>query len=71
MLLFAEEASRIIVALPRENWAALGALAQSSGANLFYLGQTGSDALRIERGGRVLVETPVQTLEGAWRMGLA
>jgi phosphoribosylformylglycinamidine synthase subunit PurL len=70
VLLFAEEPSRIIVALPTPEWAALEELAQATGVGLFVLGETGGDRLRIDRGGEVLVEVEVGDLDEAWRNGL-
>jgi phosphoribosylformylglycinamidine (FGAM) synthase-like enzyme len=70
VVLFAEEPSRIIVALPTPEWAALEELAQATGVGLFVLGETGGDRLRIDRGGEVLVEVGLDDLEGAWRNGL-
>ncbi len=70
VLLFAEEASRIVVALGPERWNEMQELADTLGARLYRLGSTGGDTLRIERGERVLVDVAVAQADGAWRGGL-
>ncbi len=71
VLLFSEEASRIIVALPTPEWPALEDLAEATGVGLFVLGETGGDRLRIGRGGAVLVDASLDDLVASWRSGLA
>jgi phosphoribosylformylglycinamidine synthase II len=68
-LLFAEEPSRIIVAVPLENWNELGELATLMGASIVRLGETGGDTLRIVREEQTLVELAVSDLDRAWRNG--
>jgi phosphoribosylformylglycinamidine synthase len=70
VLLFAEEASRIIVALPTPEWPALEELAEATGVGLFVLGETGGDRLRITRGSEMLVDVSLDDVEAAWRNGL-
>jgi phosphoribosylformylglycinamidine synthase len=71
VLLFAEEASRILIALPPEHWGNLQELAQASGVTLYNLGTAGNDALLIQRGARAVVDLHVIEMETAWRGGLA
>ncbi len=70
VLLFAELPSRIVVAVPARRWAELEALASSQGAHLYRLGTSGGHGLRVERGGRVLLDVPLSDVETAWRGGL-
>jgi phosphoribosylformylglycinamidine synthase len=69
-LLFAEEPSRIIVALPTPEWTALDEIADATGVGLFVLGETGGDRLRIARGEDVLVDVGLDDMESAWRNAL-
>jgi phosphoribosylformylglycinamidine synthase len=69
-LLFAEEPSRIIVAVPPENWNKLRELATLMGASVIRLGETGGDTLRIVREDQTIVELAVSDLDRAWRNGL-
>ena len=71
VLLFAEEPSRIIVALPTPEWNALAEIAEATGVGLFVLGETGGDRLRIARGEEVVVDAGLDDLEAAWRNGLS
>jgi phosphoribosylformylglycinamidine (FGAM) synthase-like enzyme len=71
VMLFAEEPSRIVVALPSANWTELKELAKVMGVNLYYLGTPGGDALRIERGGQKLADLPMIDVEASWRGGLS
>jgi phosphoribosylformylglycinamidine synthase len=70
VMLFSEEPSRIIVALPTEMWSDLQSLAEATNVGLFRLGATGGDTLLIRRGERTLVELPVIDLDASWRGGL-
>ena len=67
MLLFNEEASRIIVALPTEQWSQLEEIAHAAGASLARLGRTGGDRLRITRGEHTITDIPVAEVEAAWK----
>jgi phosphoribosylformylglycinamidine synthase subunit PurL len=70
VLLFAEEPSRIIVALPLQRWSELRDLASTLGARLYHLGTTGTAALQISRVERALIDLPVEDLKTAWESGL-
>jgi phosphoribosylformylglycinamidine synthase len=70
VLLFAEEPSRIVVALPAERWEHLVRLASSMGISLYRLGEAGGDTFRVERGRHVLIEQPMLDVVAAWRGGL-
>jgi phosphoribosylformylglycinamidine synthase len=73
VLLFAEQASRIIVALPTSQWLALQELASATGVGLVLLGETGTDsppALRITRDDATLVDIEVKGMDAAWRGAL-
>jgi phosphoribosylformylglycinamidine synthase len=67
VLLFGEEPSRIIVALPEERWLRLQELASGSEVHLFRLGAAGGESLRITRGEHALVDLPLAEVEAAWR----
>jgi phosphoribosylformylglycinamidine synthase subunit PurL len=71
VLLFSEEPSRIIVALPTEKWTELSELAESMDVGLYRLGSTGGDTLLIRRGERTLVDLPVSDMSAAWKTGLS
>lgn len=66
VLLFAEEPSRIIVALPLSNWDTLMELASSMEVSLCRLGDTGGDTLNVERGEHQLVSLPMLDVAAAW-----
>jgi phosphoribosylformylglycinamidine synthase len=70
VVLFSEEPSRIIVALPTVKWPELSELCEAMDVGLFRLGATGGSNLLIRRGGRTLVDLPVVDLEASWRGGL-
>ncbi|MBF6612586.1 MAG: phosphoribosylformylglycinamidine synthase subunit PurL [Chloroflexi bacterium] len=70
VLLFAEEPSRIIVALPGEKWTQLQELADTMEVRLYYLGATGGDRFQLRRGEHAVVDSALSELEGAWRVGL-
>ncbi len=70
VMLFSEEPSRIIIALPTEMWPELKELSEAMDVGLFRLGATGGDTLIIRRGERTLVDLPVLDLEASWRGGL-
>jgi phosphoribosylformylglycinamidine synthase len=70
VMLFSEEPSRIIIALPTEMWPDLQSLAESMDVGLFRIGHTGGTSLVIKRGERALVDLRVTDLESAWRGGL-
>jgi phosphoribosylformylglycinamidine synthase subunit PurL len=70
VLLFAEQPSRIIVALPTSKWSALQELATATGVGLVLLGETGGDTLRISRDDTILVDTKVESMDAAWRGAL-
>jgi phosphoribosylformylglycinamidine synthase len=70
VMLFSEEPSRIIVALPTEKWPELSELAEAMDVGLFRLGITGGFTLTIRRGEHTLVDLPVVDLEASWRGGL-
>jgi len=70
VMLFSEEPSRIIIALPTEMWPDLQSLAESMDVGLFRIGATGGSSLVIRRGERTLVDLRVIDLESAWRGGL-
>jgi phosphoribosylformylglycinamidine synthase len=71
VMLFSEEPSRIIVALPTEKWPELSELCEAMDVGLFRLGATGGTNLLIRRGERVLVDLGVADLEASWRGGLS
>jgi phosphoribosylformylglycinamidine synthase II len=70
VVLFSEEPSRIIVALPTAKWPELRELCEAMDVGLFRLGATGGSNFLIRRGGRTLVDLPVVDLEASWRGGL-
>ncbi|MEP6776426.1 MAG: phosphoribosylformylglycinamidine synthase subunit PurL, partial [Chloroflexota bacterium] len=70
VLLFAEQPSRILVALPTSKWSALQELATATGVGLVLLGETGGDALRISRDDSTLVDTKIEIMDAAWRGAL-
>ncbi|HST06421.1 MAG TPA: AIR synthase-related protein, partial [Chloroflexia bacterium] len=73
VLLFAEQPSRIIVALPTSKWLALQELANATGVGLVLLGETGIDTtptLRITRDDVTLVDVEVKEMDAAWRGAL-
>ena len=70
VLLFAEQPSRIIVALPTSKWSALQELATATGVGLVLLGETGGDTLRISRDDTILVDLKVESMDAAWRGAL-
>jgi phosphoribosylformylglycinamidine synthase subunit PurL len=70
VLLFAEEPSRIMVALPPEKWSALQQLAGEKGVALRWLGSSGGESLRITRGDSTLLDLPLSGIDAAWRGGL-
>jgi phosphoribosylformylglycinamidine synthase subunit PurL len=73
VLLFAEQPSRIIVALPTSKWPALQELASATGVGLVLLGETSGDTphgLRITRDGTTLVDVAVKEIDAAWRGAL-
>lgn len=70
VLLFAEQPSRIIVALPTPEWAALEELAEATGVGLFVLGETGGDRLFINRDANTLVDVGLDDMDSSWRNGL-
>jgi phosphoribosylformylglycinamidine synthase len=65
-ILFGEDASRIVVSLPRQNVTRLGELARTCGAPVVALGAVGGDSLEIE--GALSVK--VAELAKAWRDGI-
>jgi phosphoribosylformylglycinamidine synthase len=65
-ILFGEDASRIVVSLPRQNVTRLGELARTCGAPVVALGAVGGDSLEIE--GALSVK--VSELAKAWRDGI-
>jgi phosphoribosylformylglycinamidine synthase len=65
-VLFGEDASRILVSLPKEHAARFVALAQECGAPVIRLGAVGGDRLEIEGALSVAVED----LANAWRDGI-
>ncbi|MEO8286868.1 MAG: phosphoribosylformylglycinamidine synthase subunit PurL [Chloroflexota bacterium] len=71
VLLFSEEPSRIIVALPTEKWPVLHELAEAMDVGLFRLGSTGGSSLLLKRGEQTLVDVSVVDLEASWRGGLS
>jgi phosphoribosylformylglycinamidine synthase len=71
VMLFSEEPSRIIVALPTEKWPELSELCEAMDVGLFRLGATGGTNLLIRRGERILVDLGVADLEASWRGGLS
>jgi phosphoribosylformylglycinamidine synthase II len=71
VMLFSEEPSRIIIALPTEMWPELRELTEAMDVGLFRLGATGGDTLLIRRGERTLVDLHVVDLEASWRGGLS
>lgn len=64
--MFAEEPSRIIVALPLSNWDGLTELASSMEVSLCRLGDTGGDTLDVERREYQLVSLPMLDVAAAW-----
>lgn len=69
-LLFAEEPSRIIVALPPEQWNELQQLTGSMPVSLARLGVAGGDSIVITRGGRPVVGVLLPEATAAWQGGL-
>jgi phosphoribosylformylglycinamidine (FGAM) synthase-like enzyme len=67
VLLFNEEASRIIVCIPTEKWSQLEDLARVHGISLLPIGTAGGDALRISRGADTLIDLPMDRVEEGWR----
>jgi hypothetical protein len=65
-VLFGEDASRIVVSLPKENAARFVALAQECGAPVIRLGAVGGDRLVVESA----LDVPVAELARAWRDGI-
>ena len=65
-VLFGEDASRILVSLPKENAARFVALAQECGAPVIRLGAVGGDRLVVESA----LDVPVADLAKAWRDGI-
>jgi phosphoribosylformylglycinamidine synthase II len=70
VILFAEEPSRIIVAVPPENWTELRELATLMGASLYRLGEAGGDTLHVMRGEQTVVDQRISALDQAWRNGI-
>ena len=71
VVLFSEEPSRIIIALPTEKWPELKELAEAMDVGLFRLGTTRGSNLLINRGGRTLVNLFLGELGASWRGGLS
>jgi phosphoribosylformylglycinamidine synthase len=71
VILFAEEPSRIIVAVPPENWTELRELATLMGASLYRLGEAGGDTLHVMRGEQTIIGMAIDTIEKVWRGGLS
>ena len=77
-LLFGEDASRIVVAMPADRFPWLFEIAHATGAYLAHLGTTGGDTLRITRHsendedgrGQAVIEVSVGDMERSWRGGL-
>ncbi|ABC83978.1 phosphoribosylformylglycinamidine synthase subunit PurL [Anaeromyxobacter dehalogenans] len=65
-VLFGEDASRILVSLPKENAARFVELAQECGAPVIRLGAVGGDRLEIQGA----LSVPVEELARAWRDGI-
>ncbi|MFL5734993.1 MAG: phosphoribosylformylglycinamidine synthase subunit PurL [Chloroflexia bacterium] len=65
--LFAEEPSRIILALQPEKWDQLQQLAGSMATGLYRLGTAGGNALRINHANQALIDLPIAEAEAAWR----
>jgi phosphoribosylformylglycinamidine synthase subunit PurL len=69
--LFSERGARAIVSLVPENLAALLAIARQYGVAAREIGRvTRDDAFRIEHKGRVVIDSPVETLHDAWANSL-
>lgn len=67
VLLFNEEASRIIVCIPTEKWSQLENLARVHDVSLLPLGTAGGGALRITRDTNMLIDLPMDQVEAGWR----
>jgi phosphoribosylformylglycinamidine synthase len=65
-VLFGEDASRILVSLPKENAARFVELAQACGAPVIRLGAVGGDRLEIQGA----LSVPIEDLARAWRDGI-
>ena len=65
-VLFGEDASRIVVSMPKESAARFVALAQECGAPVIRLGAVGGDTLEIQGA----LSVPVAELAKAWRDGI-
>ena len=65
-VLFGEDASRIVVSMPKESSARFVALAQECGAPVIRLGAVGGDTLEIQGA----LSVPVAELAKAWREGI-
>ena len=66
LVLFGEDASRIVVSLPHRNVSRLEVIAREAGAPLVTLGAVGGDRLEIQGA----LSVPVADLARAWREGI-
>jgi len=64
--LFGESTGRVLVSCAAGNAAAVEALARSAGIPFAVLGAVGGGSVRIEQGGRVRIDAPLDTLKALW-----
>ncbi len=71
VLLFGEDASRVVVSYPAESAAELVRICKEAGAQLHELGEVGGATLAIRaQGGRALLSASVAELKSAWQGAL-
>jgi len=70
-VLFGERGSRCVLSVAAAKLAALQAIARQYGVAASEIGQvTGNGSLRIEHKGRVIIDSPVDTLRDVWANSL-
>jgi phosphoribosylformylglycinamidine synthase II len=64
--LFGESTGRVLVSFSPANASAVETLARSAGVSYASIGSVGGGSLRIDQGGRVRIDAPLDTLKALW-----